>query len=104
MVSTPEGITDNSPMDIRTFKNKDNKSTRKSLNKISEQLNVKQKMSVHRLGAAKKHKAIRSGNKLCSSIIKRGLHTKVESQVKKYLYNWVLHHYPQVLQSQMETD
>ena len=89
-------------MDIRTLKN--NKSAQKALNKISEILNVKQKMSVHRLGAAKKHKAIRSGNMLWYSILKRGWNKKDNLQVKKYLYNWVLHHYPQVVKSQMEND
>ena len=45
-----------------------------------------------------KRKAIRSGSMLWSSILNRKGRTKINSQVDKYLFNWIIQH-PQVVQS-----
>ena len=61
-------------------------------------MNVKQNTSVHRFGAAKKCKAIRTCNVLWSSITNQRGNTKINAKVTKYLYDWFLH-YPWVVQS-----
>ena len=48
--------------------------------------------------AKSKFKGIRSGSTVCSSIPKRRGHSKINQQVKKALYNWILQ-YPQVVHS-----
>ena len=62
------------------------------------------KTAVHRVGASKsKQKAIVAGIILWSSIPKRKGYKKVNEQVKKYLYNWILQN-PQVVQSPIAKD
>ena len=90
MVSTPEGFTDNSlryPM-IPTLVKK--AIVIKSLCLFTNILYLKNKTAIHRVGDAKsKRKAI---------ISKRKGNSKINNQIKKYLYNWIMHH-PQVVQS-----
>ena len=67
-------------------------------------MDVKNKTAVRRVGAVEsKRKAIRAGSMLCSSVPKSRGHTKINEQVKKYLYNWILQH-TQVVQSPIEND
>ena len=61
-------------------------------------MNVKQNTFVHRFGAAKKFKAIRTCNELWYSITNQRGNKKINAKVTKYLYDWFLHH-PQVVQS-----
>ena len=61
-------------------------STRKSLRQFYEVLDVKQKHSVLRLGAARsKRKAIRAGIVLWYSILKRQVPTQIKLKNKQYL-------------------
>ena len=63
-----------------------NTSAGKPLGQFTELMDVKKKNAVFRLGADKsKHKAIRSGSILWSSIPKRQGHTKINDQVKNPL-------------------
>ena len=103
LVYTPEIFTDNSPMSpgppmiVKIF------SARKSLCLFTEVLDVK-KTDVRQVGATKsKRKAIREGSMLWSSISKRQLNTKINAQVRNYLYNWILQH-TQVVQSQIANE
>ena len=60
----------------------------KSLRLFTEVLDVKNKTALLWVGAAKsKRKALRAGSMLCSSITKRKVITKINEQMKKYLYN-----------------
>ena len=52
MLSTPEEITENSPMSLRMSKPVKKPSSRKSLCQFSEIFNDKHKTFVHRLGAS----------------------------------------------------
>ena len=99
MVSTPERFTDNSsispgpPMIVKKY------SARKSLCLFTEVLDFKKRTAFFRVGADKsKRKEIRADSMLCSSTPKRKIHTKINEQVQKSLYNWILQH-PQVVQS-----
>ena len=79
-------------------------SARKSLRQFLETLKVKTKTAVRRFCAAKsKQKTIRYGSMLWSSIPKQRIHTKINQQVKKYFYNWILQH-TQVLVSPIAKD
>ena len=101
MVSTPDEITDKSPMSFIMSVLANKSSAIKPLLSFSEVFDVKQKTAVQRLGAAKsKRKYIRTGCMLWSSITKRQGHKKINTQVKKSLYNWIIQH-PQVVQSPM---
>ena len=71
MVSTPDVFTDDIPMSPGTHMILRKPSTRKSLFLFTEVLDIKNKTTVRRVGADKsKHKAIRAGSMLWSSIKK----------------------------------
>ena len=56
-----------------------------------EVLEVKQKTAVRILDASKsKRKAVRTGGASWFNITKQYGHTKINEQVKKYLYNWII--------------
>ena len=81
-----------------------NTSVRKSLCLFTEFFYVKNRTNVRRVGAAKsKRNATREGSMLWSSIPKRKGNTKINEQVKKYLYNCILQH-TQVVQSPIAND
>ena len=104
IVSTPERFTDSSTMSLRPPIIFTNPSARKSLYLFTEFLDVKKKAAVLRVGAYKsKSKAIRSGGMLWSSIPKSKINKKLNKQVKKSPYNWILQH-PQVVQSPIAND
>ena len=103
-MSTPDKFTDNSPIPPGPPMIVKKCSASKSLRLFTEVFDVKKKTAVRRVGAAKsKIKAIISGNMLCSSIPKRKVHTAINKQVKKYIYNWIIQH-PQVVQSPIAND
>ena len=104
MVSTPERFTDNSRMSPGITIIFKNCSARKAFHLFTEVLDVKKKTDGLRVGAAKsKRKAIIAGSMLWSSIPKRKVHTKINEQVNKYIYNWILQH-PQVVQYPIAND
>ena len=93
MFSAFEKFTDNSPMSPGPPIIVKKCSARKSLRLFTEVLDVKKKAAVRRVGAARsKNKATRAGSMSWSRIKKRKVHTKINAQVKKYLYNWILQH------------
>ena len=77
---------------------------RKSFHLFIEVFDVKKKTTGLRVGAAEsKLKAIIAGSMLWSSITKRKVNTKINEQVNKCLYNWILQH-PQILQYPITND
>ena len=91
MVSTSGRFTDNIPMSPGPPMIFKKISARKSLRLFTEVLDIKNKTSVRRLGAAKsKRKEIISGSMLWLIITNRKGHTKINEQVEKYIYNWIL--------------
>ena len=79
-------------------------SARKFLCQFTETLDVKPKTDFCRLCASKsKHKAIRAGSMLWSSIWKQHIHNQINECVEKYLYKFILYH-PQVVQSPIAND
>ena len=98
MVSNTEVFTENSPMSPSQYVAVRNTSAIKPLRQFLDTLEIKPKTYVRRFCASKsKYKAIRDVGMLWSSIPKRWGHLKINQQVKKYLYNWVLQHH-QVVQ------
>ena len=87
MVSTPEGLTENSPISPRTSTTDKKPSAKKSLCMFTNVLDVK-KNTYRQFGAAKsKRKAIKFGNIPWSLRQKRKGHLKISEQIKKSLYN-----------------
>ena len=104
MVSTHDIFTDNSPMSPgypMIFKKC---SAIKSLRLFTEVLYLKKITAVLWVVADKSnHNSIIADIMLWLSIKNRKLNTKINEQVKKYLYNWVVQH-PQVVQSPISND
>ena len=62
------------------------------------------KTAYRRFGAARsKCKAIKYGNTPWALKQKQKGHSKISEEIKKYLYNWIIHH-PQVFQSPIAND
>ena len=102
MVSTTDRFTDNSTMSPGPPMMVKKCSARKPLRLFTK--NWMKKTAVCYVGAAKSNiKAIVSGIMLWPSITKSKGHTKINEQVNKYLYNWILQH-PQVLQYPISND
>ena len=96
MVSTTGGFIDKSPMSPVPNMIVKKCSAIKSLRLFTKVLHIKNETAVRRVGFAKSMcKTIRSGSMLRSSIPKRKGHTKINEQVKEFLYNCILQH-PQV--------
>ena len=97
MVSTPEGFTNNStrsPISPTPVKKPIN---RKSLCLFTNILDVKKKTATHRVISNKsKRKLIKYGTTLRALKPKRKGNSKINDQINKYLYNWIMHH-PQVV-------
>ena len=71
----------------------------KSLCLFTNILDVKKKTAIHQVRAAKsKHKSIKAGNMSWALKPKRKGNPKINDQIYKSLYNWIMHH-PQVFQS-----
>ena len=61
-------------------------------------LDVNKKTGYHLVGATKyRHKTIKYVNTSWALKQKRKRHSKISEEVKKSLYNWIIHH-PQVVQ------
>ena len=104
MVPTPELFNGNSTIFPMTSTPIKKPRARKSMCLFTYILDVKNKTATRTFGAAKyKHKAIKYGNTPWSLKQKRKGHSKIDEQIKKSLYNWIMHH-PQVVQSPIEND
>ena len=98
MVLTPEEFTDNSPIPPSQSVTVKYSSARKSLHQFSESFDIKPKTDVLKFCADRsKQNAIISVSMLWSGILKRWVHSKINQQVKKALYDCILQHH-QVLQ------
>ena len=100
MVSTPEVFNKNSPRSPMTTTPVKKPSARKSLCLFTNILDVKHNTAICRVGSAKqKHKAIKS--RTTPWALKQELkgNSRINYQIKKSLYNWIMHH-SKVLQSQ----
>ena len=99
MVSTPEGLPDNSISSPMTPTPVKKPSARKSLCLFTKILYVRNKTAVRQVGAAKsKRKAIKSGNIPWVLKQKQKGNSKINYHIKKSLYNWIINH-PQFVQS-----
>ena len=99
MVSNHEGFTNNSPRCCMAPTPVKKPSDRKSLYLFTKILDVKKKIAILWVRAAKsKRKTIKSGTTLWTLKLKRKVNPKINYQIKKFLYNWTMHH-PQVVQS-----
>ena len=104
MVSTPEGFTYKNPIYLITSTPFKKPSAQKALCMFTKTLEVKNKTSYRRFGASKsKHKAIKFLNKPCSLKRKLKRNSKIDEQIKKSLYNWIMHN-PQVVKSPIVND
>ena len=96
MVFTTEGFNNNSPRYPMTLTPVKKPSARKSLCLFTNILYVKKKADINQVRAAKsKLKAIKSRTKPWLLKPKRKLNSKINHQIKKYLYKWIMNH-PQV--------
>ena len=103
MVYTPEVFTDNSPISPRTSTPVKKPSAQKSLCMFTNVLKGK-KTAYCQVGAAKsKRKAIKFGNKPWALKKKRKGNSKIDEQIKKSPYDWIMHH-PEVVQSPIVND
>ena len=104
MVSTPEGFTNNSPRYPMTPTPVKKPSARKSLCLFTNILDVKKKNATCQVRASKsKRKEIKSGTTPWALELKRKGNSIFNDQIKKSLYNWIMHH-PQVVQSPIFND
>ena len=98
MVSTTEGVTDNSPNVPLTPTPVKKKSPRKSLCLFTNILDVKPKTAKRRIVAAKsKRRAMKVGTSQWTNKIKRKGHSKINGKIKRNMYSWITRH-PQVFQ------
>ena len=98
MVSTPEGFTNNSPRSPMTPTPVKKPSAQKSLCLFINILDVENKTATCWVGAAKSNrKAIKSGTAPWALKQNRKGNPKINDQINKSLYNWIMHH-PQVVQ------
>ena len=104
MVSTPEIFTNDIPISSITSTPVKKPSAQKSLCLFTIILDVKKKTATCQVGAAKsKLKAIKFGNTLWALKQKRKGNPRINDQIKKSLYNWIIRH-PQVVQSPIFND
>ena len=104
MVSTPEGFINDSPISPMTSSPVKKPSARKSLCLVTKILDVKKKTATRQVGSAKsKRKAIKYGNTPWALKQNIKLNSKINDQIKKSLYNWIIHH-PQVVKSPITND
>ena len=98
MVSTPEGFTNYSPIYPMTSSVLKKPSARKSLCLFTNIIYVKNKTDTRQVGASKsKREAIKYGN--TPWVLKQNIkdNSRINDQINKSLYNWIIHH-PQVVQ------
>ena len=98
VVYTPEGFTNDSPISLMTSTPFKKPSARKSLWLFTNILDVKKKTATRQVGAAKsKRKAVKCGNIPWVFKQTRKGHSKINDQINKSLYYWIMHH-PQAVQ------
>ena len=102
LLSTPEGVTDNSPNVHMTSAPVKKPSARKSLCLFTNILDVQLKTAKLPFVSAKSR---RKATKVCNSLWtkKRKGHSKINEQIKRNLYTWITRH-PQVVQSPISND
>ena len=99
MVSTPEGVTDNSPNVTMTSTPAKKPSASKSLCLFTKILDIKPKTAERLIVAAKyKHRAMKVGTSQWTKKTKRKVHSKMNEQIKRNMDAWITGH-PQVVQS-----
>ena len=99
IASTHEGFTNNSPISPMTSKPIKKPSAQKSLCLFTNIFEVKKKTAYRQVGADKsQRKTIQFVNKPRALKQKRKGSSQIDEQIKKYIYNWIMHH-PQVVQS-----
>ena len=104
LMSTPEGVTDNSPSVFMKSAPVKKPSARKSLCLFTNILDVKTKTAKRRIVVAKsEHRAMKVGTSQWTKKIKRKWHSKINKQIKCNLYTWITCH-PQVVQSPISND
>ena len=104
MVSTPEGVTDNSPNVPMTSTPVKKTSVRKLLCLFTNILDVKPKTAKRRIVATKsKLRAMKVSTSQWNNKIKRKVHSRINEQIKCNLYTWITCH-PQVVQSPISND
>ena len=104
MFSTPEVFTNNSPRSPMTPTPFKKPSAVKSLCLFTNILYVKEKTDIPQFQYAKfNRKAIKAGTTPWSLKPNREVNSKINEQIKKYLYNWIMHH-PQVVISLIFND
>ena len=87
ILSTPEGVTDNSPNVHLTSSPVKKPSDRKSLWLFTNILGVKQKTAKRHIGAAKyKRRAIKFSNSLWTNKSRRKGHSKINDKIKRNIY------------------
>ena len=103
MISTPEGITKNSPMIVGPSVIIKKHSARKPVDPLSRLFDVKQKTTVNQLGAAKKnHKKTKKETYLWYTCQNWKGYTKIIAIVKKATYDCIIKHHRLVVhQSQI---
>ena len=97
MVYTPEVFANNNPISPMTSTPVKKPSDIKSLCLFTNILDMKNKTDTRRVVADKsKHKAIKSVTIPWALKPKQKINSKINDQIKNYLYNWIMHH-PQVV-------
>ena len=93
MVYTPKGFTNNSPRSPMNPTPVKKPSARKSLCLFTNMVNVKNKTATSQVRASKsKSKEIKARTTPWALKSNRKLNSKTNDQIKKYLYNWIMHH------------
>ena len=101
ILSSTEGVIDDSPNLPMTSTPVKKPSARKSLPLFTNIFDVKPKTAKRCFMAAKsKRKSIKVGNRLWTKKTKRKGHSKIYEKIKRNLYTWITHH-TQVVQSQI---
>ena len=104
MVSTPEGFTNNSPRSPMTPTTAKKPIARKSLCLFTDILDVKKRTAIRGFGYVKsKRKANKAETIPWELKPKRKLNSRINDNIKKSLYNWIINH-PQFLQSPIFND
>ena len=104
MVYNPEGFTNGSPLFPMKPAPVKKPRAKESLCMLTNILDVKSITANRRVVAAKsKHNTIKYGNKPCALKQKRKGDSKIYEQIKKSMYNCIMHH-PQVVQSPIVND
>ena len=98
MFSIPEGFTNNSTILPITPTQVKKPSARKSLCIFTNILYAKKRNAIQQVWAAKsKRKAIKAGTTIWTKKAKQKLNSKMNDQIKKSLYNWIIRH-PEVFE------